>query len=364
MSPDPADSPARPSAGAGRRRRLALVAGSGLLLALLGEVAVRVYDGVRGVSPHSHNFAYFLFRPHPYRGYSLAPGLRIRFAHGRTIGVNSLGFRGPEFTPEKPPGTTRIFCLGESSTFGLYESDEDVWPRRLEERLRARFPDRRFEVVNAGVPGYSSYESLIYLQQEIVNYRPDAVLAYHGWNDAIKLGTIGASGNLPETGILRVRHVEKHGWLRDLLNGSSLFGVLENRVLDPLWVARHEGRWFFDRLYDERNVETDLAAFERNLRAIARFAGDNGFEAVLCAPIVRRGDPAAEPKWARWIPRCEETVRKVARETGAALADAARGVEAKPEYLLDPVHFTPRGSEAMAEFLAARLAEILPKAAR
>src|SRR5215472_14781302 len=58
---------------------------------------------------HSASFSgYFKFQPsrvlHQY-------GL---FREPTPIRINSLGFRGKDFTPEKPLGTFRVICLGES----------------------------------------------------------------------------------------------------------------------------------------------------------------------------------------------------------------------------------------------------------
>ena len=36
------------------------------------------------------------------------------------FGINALGFRGPEIALRKPPGTCRIVCLGDSTTFGIW----------------------------------------------------------------------------------------------------------------------------------------------------------------------------------------------------------------------------------------------------
>ena len=339
--------------------RLAVIVMAILILGLGAEVALRIYDAVHGVTPEAHNTAYFLFRAHPHRGYELTPGTRLRYADGRTVTVNSLGFRGPEFTPMKEPNTLRIFCLGESSTYGIYKDDADVWPRRLEEKLQEQLPGHRVEVINAGVPGYSSYESLIYLIQEIVNYRPDAILVTHTWNDSIKFGTIGASGNLVQTQMLRIRHVGKHGPLRNLLNRLVLVGMIEHRILDPLWTWRHEGDWFYDTLFHSKNVPLDIAAFERNLRAMVHYAADSGFLAVLCTQVIRMVDPDDSARWLHRLPQCEQIVRRVAGQPGAVLADAARHVEANEINLADAVHFTPQGSEVMAQFLANRLVESL-----
>jgi hypothetical protein len=61
-----------------------------------------------GVSPKStFQGEYYKFPPHyVLRG---AAGQRPR----ETAAINSLGFRGPDFTPAKPPSVFRVVCLGE-----------------------------------------------------------------------------------------------------------------------------------------------------------------------------------------------------------------------------------------------------------
>ena len=67
--------------------------------------------------------------------------------------INARGFRGPDFNDEKGPGTTRIVTLGDSFVFGSGVEVEDTLARQLETALSARFPGRRFEVLNLGIPG-------------------------------------------------------------------------------------------------------------------------------------------------------------------------------------------------------------------
>ena len=43
---------------------------------------------------------------------------------------------------------------------------------------------RRFEVLNAGVAGYSSHQGVLRFLQEVDRYQPDLVLVSFGWNDA------------------------------------------------------------------------------------------------------------------------------------------------------------------------------------
>jgi len=60
-------------------------------------------------------------------------------------------------TAEQTPPPLRILCFGDSLTCGLslnvHGFQEDPYSRRLEERLRAAFPDRRITIATDGLPG-------------------------------------------------------------------------------------------------------------------------------------------------------------------------------------------------------------------
>lgn len=100
---------------------------------------------------------------------------------------NSLGYRSPEFDLQKPPGTIRIACFGDSSTFGIGATMEDSWPALLEDYLNAR-GEQKFQVINAGVPGYTSHQGLRHLRQEVDRLQPDIVFASYANNDFWRWG--------------------------------------------------------------------------------------------------------------------------------------------------------------------------------
>jgi len=99
------------------------------------------------------------------------------------IAINSKGFRGKEFSTDKG-GTYRIVALGESTTFGLtLTADDKPWPDLLDELIQQRLkPNRRVEVINAGVPAYSLSHSLRRLATDILPLQPDMIISYHGFN--------------------------------------------------------------------------------------------------------------------------------------------------------------------------------------
>ena len=115
--------------------------------------------------------------PEPGAGYTLMkPGSHYAW-QGIPVDINSHGLRGPETTYEKPPNTFRILSLGDSVAMGWGTREEDTYGRRLEQLLNEQGgADRRYEVINAGVPGWNLENALAYLQAEGLKYEPDLVL--------------------------------------------------------------------------------------------------------------------------------------------------------------------------------------------
>lgn len=98
--------------------------------------------------------------------------------------TNSLGFRGPDFLPQKPEDVFRIICLGGSSTFGFHNSDEGTYPfllQKLFEEEERRQPS--VDVINAGFPYYNTGSILSILKEELLRYEPDLMTLYTGYND-------------------------------------------------------------------------------------------------------------------------------------------------------------------------------------
>lgn len=97
---------------------------------------------------------------------------------------NAQGLREDHEIPlAKPPGELRILFLGDSVTFGYLVRQDECFVERTERELAARFPDRRIECINAGVPGYSLFQGLRFLETHGLAFAPDLVVLEFGWND-------------------------------------------------------------------------------------------------------------------------------------------------------------------------------------
>jgi hypothetical protein len=165
---DPA--PARPRATA---RRLTVNLGLALLAVSLTlgalEIALRVLD-VRTASYHA--IAGFTVND-PALGWRLAPSRETVFqgAHFAVhVSQNAEGLRDRHYPYARETGRRRILVLGDSV----------VWCWGVEqaacftEQLEAALPDT--DVINTGVPGYSTAQEMLFYEREGRKYRPDLVI--------------------------------------------------------------------------------------------------------------------------------------------------------------------------------------------
>ena len=78
---------------------------------------------------------------------------------------SQLGIRNSELTLQTPPGTHRVVVLGDSFTFGQAVSNESLFTTQLEHRLNASHPGQKYQVINAGVPGYGTAQELLLMRR-------------------------------------------------------------------------------------------------------------------------------------------------------------------------------------------------------
>lgn len=99
--------------------------------------------------------------------------------------INKDGYRNgdKEFLTKKE-GTIRILVIGGSTTYGwLIKDYKQAWPAQLEHILNGQL-EQDVEVINAGLPGGTSAESLISFILRDKFLEPDLVIFHNGGNDA------------------------------------------------------------------------------------------------------------------------------------------------------------------------------------
>ena len=98
--------------------------------------------------------------------------------------LNSLGFRGPEFSEIKPPNTYRIFMVGGSTMIGSGGSSDDTTiPGILQKMFDSDNSNlKKIEVINVGSSGANHITEYNLINQKLVTFSPDLVIVYDGWN--------------------------------------------------------------------------------------------------------------------------------------------------------------------------------------
>jgi hypothetical protein len=114
-------------------------------------------------------------QPHPSRIWSMRPGTQQQF--GATVTIDNLGMRSTEVNPT----SKRWLTLGDSSIFGHGLSDDGTLHHQLEEALRGAGFD--IDVLCGATPGYSSVQSLDYLNEIGWDLQPDVIVLGNLWSD-------------------------------------------------------------------------------------------------------------------------------------------------------------------------------------
>ncbi len=147
-------------------QRILLLSAGVLLPLLVLELAVRTYAKLR---QQDRTLAY-----DSTLGWKLAPLAKRLFqdeAQPYLIETNSKGLRDREHSYDKSPDIFRIVVLGDSFVFG---SGGVSASNRFTDLLEKVSPN--LEVINMGVPGYSTDQEYLFLKTEGLKYHPDVVV--------------------------------------------------------------------------------------------------------------------------------------------------------------------------------------------
>jgi lysophospholipase L1-like esterase len=224
---------------------------------------------------------YFLYRGRPH-----AEGEWPYYGVSNTYQHNELGLRDDPILDPKPDGVMRILNIGDSATWGLsLPARSDTYSDRLDEALNTSGSDTRsekYDVVNAGTIGYSSWQASRWLAFYIDQLEPDIVTVYIGNNDSAPGGISDAK-----------RGLVPFGALTRVLNNNAFYLLLQKAWLNLGKRARDQEREAFiasvsskkrsmtkDEYYDSV-ARVSPSEYEGNLRAIIDIARQGGARVIL-----------------------------------------------------------------------------------
>lgn len=284
----------------------------------------------------------------------------------RTISINSLGFRGPPLTQQKPAGTLRIAFVGASTTFCAEVSGNNMtWPHLVTEAIQKAYPEISVEYVNAAVPGYSVKTSLHNFRRRVAPLHPDVTIIYHATNDL----SWETRSLAEEQGIYEGRVKDKNSWLVD--HSQLWYLVMKNlhikeaqrNVLDTTkqleFTASDLGasfrRYLLRLVHEAQKVSrvVALVTFSYQLRP-----EQTPEQQLTAAGSALYYMPFMDPQGLMdAFQQYNRIIAGVAAETGVILIAGEMMIPGNNEYFNDTVHFKDAGSQIMAS----RVSEALLK---
>lgn len=295
-------------------------------------------------------------QPMPFIEYGLSAG-----------GGNSLGYRGAEIAIPKPGGVYRIVVLGDSTIYGLATPANLTLPAQLQTVLRDDYGYSNVEVINAGVAGYNSWNSVTNLEFRVLELEPDLIIIYHTITDIgmrevtpdCYRGLNTHRGLTPYAAVLQLHHQAPSssvlvrfvgitsGWF-DAPDPDKNFETVISCVNDPIPSV------------EEVLAQNPPVYFERNLRTMVGIAREYNIEVMLSTWAYDASTPPDKrPDWWSSAPEQNEVIRKVAREDGTLFFDLqASAMSTMPDnWGSDRVHPQIQGYLHQAQLYAAYLDE-------
>ena len=239
------------------------------------------------------------------------------------------------------------------------EKNEETFTSQLEKILRDEYGYENVQVINAGVGGYNSSESLINLEFRVLDLEPDMVIVYHGTNDVhsrlvdpekYRGDNIGRRKQWQEPG---VRLVERSALLRILLRKTGItnqYGlrkfVTADSAYGPYNLEDHDPMELLDKnppVYTKRNL--------RNMVAVSKANGaDIIFATWAYSPYF--DDYAATEHYQRGFGENNEVVIETAKEQEIPVFDFAEIMPRDKAYWADGRHVNEKGARKKAELFA------------
>jgi len=227
--------------------------------------------------------------------WKLRPAVEADFVQV-TVRTDRNGFRGREPQPNR----RTVLCLGDSTVFGYRVEESDSFPGRLQARLDSEDDSGGgWRVINAGVPGYTSFQVRLLAERLVPRWRPDVIVVCVGNNEAWPVNTSD-------------RQIDSDRATAARLTG--LFSASRFLVWASETVRSEKPQPFVAPALDSAVPRVSPEEFADNLRAIAQLARAANAQLILLSPPVNlywqpmRTD--LFPEWKQWEAFCE-SIRKL-----------------------------------------------------
>jgi tetratricopeptide (TPR) repeat protein len=188
----------------------------------------------------------------------------------------------------KPTGAIRIFILGSSAAQGVPEPAFS-FGRILEVMLRARYPNEKFEVVNAAMTAINSHV-VLEIARDCAAHQPDLFVVYMGNNEVV--GPYGP-GTVFQRWSPSRRLIRANAWLKSTRIGQLLDDAMRRLGSREPSPTAWQGMEMFTGnqvAADDPRLEAVYASFRQNLIDLFAVAHRAGATLILSTAAVNLRD--------------------------------------------------------------------------
>jgi lysophospholipase L1-like esterase len=301
-----------------------------------------------------------IFEPDPDCFWRLKPNVVLPPDRGAAWGgvmSNSHGMRSREVSVADAKQRQRVLCFGDSSTFAFGVGFADAWPNQLQRMLDEKQPGA-VEVLNAGIPGQTTYQGRQRLTRELVKWRPNLAFITFGNNDGWRWDGRADKEHSVRSGAACVLAVLNHSRAWQWLVSCREHAVRTQATRDQLQWAR-QATWNYFDPNETWTPRVSLDDFAANLQAMIAECRRYDCEPVLVVwPDQRQlvGRPT-------WRPPYQAAMRRVAVEAGVFCLDLVPLFEQSGDWAVqrflpnDVVHLDGEGNRFVAQTVAETVAE-------
>jgi lysophospholipase L1-like esterase len=272
-----------------------------------------------------------------------------------------------EFSSEKDTTTFRVLCIGGSTTRNVRLDTVNRYPSVLQRILNKKYPNKKIEVLNAGMDWYTSKHTIINYTVYARDFQPDIVIVMHGINDLYRSFS-------PATLAIGEYKSDYTHFYGPSINGAKppTFESRINYVIRKFWYTPTLDPASFDI-----SVFKSLKDFRKYMSNIVEILQNDGAEVILVSqPYFYKTEMSTEEEKVLWMDRgmCILDGKYPNQETMALAMDAynmsaaaiaakykttfVHGEPAIPkdlDYFIDDVHFTSLGAKILAEKIAEKI---------
>ena len=327
------------------------------VLFLFAEVALRVYrEGFReGTQQLWHSL-----RGVPYSNLGTGNWVIKDDALGYRLnpqrpGINHLSVRHTEISVPKPHDLYRVVVLGDSIPW-----DTPGFVTYIRDMLAGH---DHFEIINAGIPGYTTYQEVLFFEQSLSQTDPDLVILTYCLNDNHKfLHRFDEKAHMLWTQEA-MESLEAQSFVDKLVGRSYILSEIKVRFIAT--TAQRRARtcdfpWQCTYDFHIAWLDEPWDAFERHIRTLkSRVEGKNGRLAIVVFPYEPQLDEAALAKNAAYVLKPQSRVNDVCARQSLPCLDLfplfrQRHAE-KLKLFRDGIHLTEAGHRLTAKAIYAFL---------